>query len=213
MIKVDVLVFNPFQENTYVIYDETNECVVVDPGCLEIREEERLKKHITDKGLKPILVLNTHLHPDHVFGNRFVCETWDVPSKAHADDTFFIDIVQSYAMQFGIKVNENPPAITSSINDGDQITFGKSSLTVIHVPGHSPGGVAFYNQSHGIIITGDALFKGSIGRTDLVQGDYDALISGIREKLLTLPDETVVFPGHGPSSTIGAEKSENPFLV
>lgn len=213
MITVDVLVFNPFQENTYVLYDETGECVIIDPGCLEIREEERLKKHITDKRLKPVFLLNTHLHLDHVFGNRYVCDTWDIPCKAHRDDAFFIDMIKPHALQYGIKVSENPPPVTQFINEGDEITFGNSTLKVIHVPGHSPGGVAFLSDACSFVIAGDVLFRGSIGRSDLVQGDFDVLIAGIRNKLLTLPENTIVYSGHGPSTTIGNEKAENPFLV
>jgi len=212
MMNVDVLVFNPFQENTYIVYDETKECVIIDPGCLEIREEERLKKYITDKALKPVLLLNTHMHPDHVFGNRFVCDTWKVDCLAHQGDEFFVDMIQPYALQFGIHVNENPPAISKYLNEGDVIKFGNSSLRVLHLPGHSPGGVAFVNDEAPFAIVGDVLFRGSIGRTDLIQGDFDQLIAGIRTKLLTLDERTVVYPGHGPASTIGSEKNENPFL-
>lgn len=213
MISIEKFVFNPFQENTYVLYDHTKECVIVDPGCIDANEQQMIVDFIQKNDLRPVMVLNTHLHLDHVFGCKFIIDTYNIPFIAHADDQFFIDITKSYAVQFGIAISENPPGLTKTVDEGDVVKFGESELQIIHVPGHSPGGIVLYNKSQQFAIAGDVLFNGSIGRTDLVQGNHEQLISGIKEKLLTLNDDIIVYPGHGGVTTIGAEKQENPFLV
>jgi hydroxyacylglutathione hydrolase len=212
MIKLEKLTFNPFQENTYLLYDETGECLIIDPGCMDLQEQQRLASTIMAKQLKPVMLIHTHLHLDHVFGSKFVANNWELPVLAHKADEFFIPITKEYALKFGIQVNENPPALTGYLSEGDEVGFGKSSVKVIHVPGHSPGGVCFYAAEEKILVAGDILFAGSVGRTDLAMGDYDALIDNIKAKLLILPDDTVVYPGHGPSTTIGQEKLSNGFL-
>jgi glyoxylase-like metal-dependent hydrolase (beta-lactamase superfamily II) len=212
MIKVDCLVFNPFQENTYILSDETGSCVIVDPGCLEPHEQAHLSQFISERGLTPVMVLNTHLHLDHVFGNAYVVNTYDIPVYAHSGDEFFLEITQAYSRNYGIELKENPPALSGNVEEGKNITFGNSVLQVLHVPGHSPGGVAFYNEEGQFLISGDILFMGSIGRTDLMNGDYHALIEGIQEKIMKLPDGVKVYPGHGPATTIGSERKHNPFL-
>ena len=211
-MKVHTIPLNPWQVNTYILSDESGECVIIDPGCFSDEEKEHLTRFISDNNLKPVRLLHTHLHLDHVFGTRFVSETYGLKPEAHPDDEFFIGITKDYASQFGVTLEENPPALGNYLNEGDEIKFGSSELKVIHIPGHSPGGITFYNSKEGILIAGDVLFKESIGRTDLPGGDYDTLISSIKNKLLTLPEDTVVFPGHGPSTSIGYEKGSNPFL-
>ncbi len=211
-MNIHTLPLNPWQVNTYILSDETNECVIIDPGCFSEEEQQQLTGFISDNGLKPVRLLHTHLHLDHVFGTRFVSEEYNLKPEAHPDDEFFIGITKEYASLFGVTIDEDPPPLGNYLNDGDEVKFGNSTLTVIHIPGHSPGGVTFYNEKEGILIAGDVLFRDSTGRTDLPGGDYDTLISNIKNKLLTLPENTVVYPGHGPSTTIGYEKKNNQFL-
>ncbi|MCU4177750.1 MBL fold metallo-hydrolase [Carboxylicivirga sp. N1Y90] len=213
MIKVDVLPINQWQENTYILSDESKECVVIDPGCLSAEENKHVSDFIAANELKPVRLLQTHCHLDHVFGTRYIHETYNLKLEAHQGDEFFLEQMQSYAMQFGVQMEENPPAIDIYLNEGDTIKFGNSELKVIHVPGHSPGGVVFYSEADKIAIVGDALFRQSIGRTDLPGGDHEALITNLKEKILCLDDDVVVYPGHGPSSTVGFERMNNPFLT
>lgn len=213
MIQIEKLTLNPFQENTYLIFDETGECLIVDPGCLDLHEQQRLVATVTARQLKPVKLVHTHLHLDHVFGSRFVANHWDIPVLAHRDDEFLIAITKDYSSQFGIKLNENPPALTGYLNDGDAVAFGHSSVSVLHVPGHSPGSVCFYAHDEKSVVVGDVLFHGSIGRTDLAMGDYDTLINSIHDKLMVLPDDVTVYPGHGPSTTIGFERKNNGYLA
>jgi len=211
-MKVHTLPLNPWQVNTYILSDETGECVIIDPGCFSEEEQKQLTDFITENNLKPVRLLHTHLHLDHVFGTRFVYEKYDLKPEAHPDDEFLIGITKDYASQFGVTMEENPPELGNYLNEGDEVNFGNSSLKIIHIPGHSPGGITFYNENENILIAGDVLFRESIGRTDLPGGDYDTLISSIKTKLLTLPGETVVYPGHGPATSIEYEKTSNPFL-
>lgn len=213
MIKVDVLPINPWQENTYILSDETNECVIIDPGCLSKEERESVADFISNNGYKPVRLLQTHMHLDHVFGSKFIADTYNLKLEAHLADEFFGPQTVEYSKQFGIEADENPPAIANYLNHGDTLTFGNSSLEVIHVPGHSPGGVVFYNAEDKIAIVGDVLFRESIGRADLPGGDFDTLISNIKSKLLVFDDDVKVYPGHGPSTTIGHERVSNPFLT
>ncbi len=211
-MNIYTLPLNQWQVNTYILSDETGECVIIDPGCFSEEEQKQLTDFITEKKLKPVRLLHTHLHLDHVFGTRFVAEKYNLKPEAHPGDEFFIDITKDYALQFGVTLDENPPQLGNYLNDGDEVKFGNTVLKVIHIPGHSPGGITFYNEDDRIMIAGDVLFRDSIGRTDLPGGDYDTLIDNIKNKLLALPDDTVVYPGHGPSTTIGYEKDSNPFL-
>ncbi len=211
-MKVDVIPQNPWQVNTIILSDETNECVIIDPGCFNEEEEQQIREFISTNKLKPVRLLHTHLHLDHVFGTRYIADTYGLKPEAHPDDEFLIDITKDYATQFGVTIEQNPPALGNYLNDDDEIAFGNSKLKIIHVPGHSPGGIAFYNENNKTVIAGDVLFKDSIGRSDLPGGDYDTLISNIKSKLLILPEDTIVYPGHGSSTTIGYEKETNPFL-
>ncbi len=212
MIKVDVLPINPWQENTYILSDETGECVIIDPGCLSAEEKQQVADFITSNKYKPVRLLQTHLHLDHVFGSAFIAETYNLGLEAHEGDKFLIDQTVSYAQQFGMEVDKNPPPISNYLNEGDKVSFGQSELEVFHVPGHSPGGIVFYSEVDKIAIVGDAIFRESIGRTDLPGGDFDTLINGLKSKILTLDDDVELYPGHGPSSKVGHERLNNPFL-
>lgn len=212
MLQIHTLVFSPFQENTYLMFDETNECAIVDPGMLTVAEEEKLMQTIDQLGLTPVLVLQTHLHIDHVFGSRFVFEKYGLMPRAHVDDAFLLNRIQDYARQYGIDKMKNPPELGSALTENDEVTFGHTTLRVIHVPGHSPGGIVFYNAEASVLLAGDVLFRGSIGRSDLPGGNQHELIEGIQAKLMVLPDEVQVYPGHGPATTIGYERANNPFL-
>jgi len=212
MINVDVIPINPWQENTYILSDESGECVIIDPGCLSPEECQLVSDFISNKGYKPVRLLQTHMHLDHVFGSKYIAEKYNLKLEAHIADEFFIDQTVTYAAQFGVQVEANPPAIGNYLNAGDTVSFGKSELSVIHVPGHSPGGIVFYSKADDIAIVGDVLFYESVGRSDLPGGDADTLIASIKSQLLVLNDEVKVYPGHGPSSTIGHERANNPFL-
>lgn len=212
MIKVDTLPINMWQENIYFLSDETNECVIVDPGCLTPEERKSVVDFIDSKGLKPVRLVQTHLHLDHVFGSAFIAQTYNLGMEAHKGDEFLIDHTIDYARQFGVELDKNPPAISTYLNDGDVITFGNSELEVLHVPGHSPGGVVFYAKEDGIAMVGDSIFMGSIGRTDLPGGDFDTLINSLKTKVLSLDDEVQLYPGHGPSTSVGRERVSNPFF-
>lgn len=211
MIKIQTFVFNPVQVNTYVLWDETGECAIVDAGCYTEKEFSRLDNFISSNQLKPVRLINTHGHFDHLFGVERCRKTYGLTWEAHPADADWIGEVQARAAMLGIPADA--VALPETIlNQGDNIVFGTSLLRVIHVPGHSPGSVCFYEAASGILISGDVLFKGSIGRTDLAGGDFNTLISGITENLLILPNNTIVYPGHGPATTIGDEKARNPYL-
>jgi glyoxylase-like metal-dependent hydrolase (beta-lactamase superfamily II) len=212
MIHLHQFIFNDFQENTYVIWDETNECVIIDAGCYYENERNDLKKFIEGKNLKPVLLLNTHCHLDHVFGNKWVKETFQIPYYAHTDDLFLLHGMMTTARLYGFQIDLSPDP-DHSLTEGEEVKFGNSSLKVLHTPGHSPGSVSLYSESNGFVIGGDVLFNGSIGRVDLPGGNYETLMQNITTKLLTLPEETKVYSGHGTVTTIGAEKRMNPFVL
>lgn len=212
MITVENLVFNHWQENTYILHDETGEAVVIDCGCYFKEEGDKLFAFLKEKGLKLVMLLNTHLHIDHVLGNHFVLDEYKLLTQAHADDDFLLGETMNYAFRLGLEGVEHPPKVGHYLKDGDMVHFGNSQLKVLHVPGHSPGGICFYNEEQEFVIAGDVLFFESIGRTDLPYGDYEQLMGGIKEKLLVLDDHVKVFPGHGPSTSIGHERKHNVFL-
>ena len=213
MLSVKNFVFNPFMENTLVVYDETTlEAAIVDCGCLYETERRELKKFIDDNRLKVKYLLNTHLHLDHQFGNAWAAAEYGVLPRADRNDEKLIDNLPSQAMLFGIPDSVDAQPLGGYIAEGDEITIGSSKLKAIFVPGHSAGSLCFYSASDGILIVGDVLFAGSIGRTDLPGGDFDLLTNGIREKLFTLPLDTKVYPGHGPTTSIDREIHSNPFF-
>jgi glyoxylase-like metal-dependent hydrolase (beta-lactamase superfamily II) len=211
MITIKIFVFNPFQENTFVLFDETKEAIIIDAGCYSLQEEEKLSSFIKENGLKPVHLLVTHCHIDHILGNKFVVENYQIQPQAHKADELLYQNVKAYGMNFGIETGP-VPEIGNFLDEGMQVKFGNSILEIAHIPGHSPGGIVFINKTEGFVIVGDVLFQSSIGRTDLPGGDFNQLTSGIKSKLFTQDDKMVVYPGHGPSTTIGEEKRTNPFF-
>lgn len=214
-MQVAIFQFALFGINTYLVFDpDTKDCAVIDPGMSSREEEEALENFIAEKGLRLTQIINTHLHIDHVAGIPYLKEKYsDAPILAHEGDKFLGENIQRQASEFGLNMAIDEIEISDYIKAGDKIKIGNGELEVLEVPGHSKGSVALYDPKGGFIITGDALFKGSIGRTDLPGGNYRELINSIENKLLTLPDNTLILPGHGPSSTISEEKRSNPFLV
>ena len=211
-MTIKTFTFNPFQENTYLVFDETNEAVVIDAGCLQAGEKQVLTRFIEDNKLTLKRVLNTHLHLDHQFGNKFLFDTYGIAPEACIEDEFLLENVVAQARSYGFPVTEEAQPLGAYMIENQEITFGNSSLKAIHAPGHSPGSMVLYSEKDGVMFAGDVLFQGSIGRTDLPKGDYASLILAITKKLLILPDSTVVYCGHGPSTTIGYEKKNNPYL-
>ncbi len=211
MLKVKSFVFSPIQENTYLLYNEFNACAIIDPGCYFPEEQDELKSFITQSGLKPLMLLNTHCHLDHVFGNKFVAEAFGLRLQIHEKEKAMLDLAPASGLMYNMPF-DNYTGELSFLKEGDKIKLGEDELQVIEAPGHSPGHVCFYCAGQNFIISGDVLFNRSIGRTDLPGGDHESLLINIREKLFVLPDETVVYSGHGPATTIGEEKRENPFL-
>jgi hydroxyacylglutathione hydrolase len=212
MLKIQAFVFNPFQENTFVLYDETKECVIVDPGCSDENERDVLKDFIEKNDLRVKLLLNTHCHVDHVLGNKFVKDTYKVNLLIHRLEEPILKAVEVYAPAYGFHDYQHLPA-DAFLEDGDLVVCGNHTFQVLFVPGHAPGHVAFYNEENEVVIGGDVLFYNSIGRTDLPGGNHAELIRSIHTKLFTLPDEVKVYPGHGPETTIGYEKKTNPFCA
>lgn len=212
MIEVKSFTFNPFLENTYVLYDATGECIIIDPGCYERFEEEQLVRFIEDNNLTPVRLLNTHCHIDHVFGNAFVKNKYGLDLEIHEKDEETLRAVKAYAPAYGFQ-NFQESSADKFMDEGDKIKFGHSSLDVMFVPGHAPGHVALYNNDLKICVGGDVLFRESIGRTDLPGGNYDTLIDSIKSKMYKLADDTIVYNGHGVSTTIGHEKLHNPFCA
>jgi len=211
-MKIRAFEFNPVAENTYVVYDDTNECVIIDAGCYYPDENYELLNFILNNELKVKHLLNTHLHFDHILGNAFVYSQFDVKPKANKADEFLMEAMPVQLRMYGFPEAEPAPEIQLYLNENDVIEFGHQKFKVLEVPGHSPGSIAFYNEMEGCVFTGDALFRGSIGRTDLAGGNYEQLLDSIRTKLFTLPRGTVVYPGHGPKTTIAEEMANNPFF-
>jgi len=212
MIQIKKFTFNPVQENTFILFDETGECVLIDPGCYFENERQELDNFITRKQLKPVRLINTHCHFDHIMGITHCRAKYHLNFEIHANEAPLVEDAVAHGDLFGIPVEPiDPPELF--FKEGDQITFGNSFLEVIEAPGHSPGGVVFYNQEQKILFAGDVLFYGSIGRTDLPGGSFDQLTNNIKTKLFILPEETIVYSGHGPETSIGFEKKNNPFLT
>jgi hydroxyacylglutathione hydrolase len=208
---IKTFTFNDFSENTYILYDETHECVIIDPGCNSPREQEELTDFISNANLKPMHLINTHCHIDHILGNQFVSEKYQLKLTSHKKEQAVLDVGQTTAMMYHIPYTKSPD-IAIFIDEGDHVKFGKSELQVLFTPGHSPASVSLYCKESNILVAGDVLFQGSIGRTDLPGGNFETLTRVIRAKFFTLPDETVVYPGHGGDTTIGIEKRTNPFF-
>jgi len=212
MLQIKSFVFNPLQENTYVLFDETGECVIIDPGCYTEAERQELTSFITSRGLTVRLLLNTHCHVDHVLGNRFVKERYNVLLHIHPLDEATLKAVEIYAPHYGFYQYQGTTA-DQFLQEETDILFGRTALRVLFVPGHAPGHVAFYAAREKIAVSGDVLFYNSVGRTDLPGGNFETLLHSIHRQLFTLPDDVTVYPGHGPETSIGFEKRTNPFCA
>jgi hydroxyacylglutathione hydrolase len=211
MASIQIFTNNPYQENTYLLYDETGECAIIDPGMYTAAEQNVVVKFIIDNQLKPTLLLNTHCHIDHVLGNKFVFDQYGLKPQFHAGEQMVLDYVPVWAQQTGIRY-ELSPLPDSYLPESGTITFGNTTLQLIFAPGHSPAHLCFYSATNDMLIGGDVLFRGSIGRTDLPGGNHAQLLNNIQTQLFTLPPQTTVYPGHGPATTVSYEKDTNPFF-
>ena len=211
MLTIRTFTFNPYQENTYLLYNEAGNALIIDPGMYGEKEQVEFLTFINLHNLTPQLLLNTHCHIDHVLGNYFIHEKFDLLPQFHEGELSTLVAVQNYAPQMGFRYDISPIGEVF-LKDGDKIQIDNDELEVILAPGHSPAHICFYSVSQKFLIGGDVLFRNSIGRTDLPGGDHQQLLDNIKERLYTLPDDTVVYPGHGPSTTIGFEKNSNPFI-
>lgn len=211
MIKVKVFTFSPIQENTYVLYNEDKKAIIIDPGCYFPAEKEQLHQFIQTNELEVVKLLNTHCHLDHVFGNKWVYETFRTPLHIHPDEEAMLKMAPLSGEKWGLPF-ENYNGPLQFLHSGDTVFLGNDALKVIFAPGHSPASICFYSESQSFLIGGDVLFRESIGRTDLPGGNHERLLQSIRENLFTLPEEVKVYPGHGLTTTIGYEKRNNPFL-
>jgi glyoxylase-like metal-dependent hydrolase (beta-lactamase superfamily II) len=211
MLSVKTFIFNPVLENSYVLYNEKGQCCIIDPGCYFPEEREELKSFIEKSGLKPVLLLNTHCHLDHVFGNRFVYETWMLKLHIHQKEKPILEFAPQSGVMWQLPF-DNYTGPLEWLKPGETIQVGTDELEIRFTPGHSPGSVSFYHQPGGYIIGGDVLFNSSIGRTDLPGSNYNTLINSIQTEFFTLPDDTKVFSGHGSATTIGFEKMNNPYV-
>ncbi len=211
MIKIKIFAFNPFDVNTYILTDENNECIIIDAGNCDYAENKELADYLTSNQLKPLRLICTHCHIDHILGNRFLFNEFGLLPECHTAEQMNLSSADSVSGIFGVPP-PNSPKPEKWLNENDIISFGNSELKVLFTPGHSPGHITLYSESDKFIICGDVLFDGSIGRTDLPGGNYRQLIESINSKLFVLPDEVVVYPGHFKCTTIGKEKRSNPFM-
>lgn len=212
MLQVRKFTFNPFMENTFVVYDETKECVIIDPGCVEKDEENQLTEFIDGAGLTVKSLINTHCHIDHILGNAFVKRKYNVLLSIHPLEVPVLKAVKTYASNYGFfQYQDSSP--DAFLNEGDKVTVGNQVLYVLFVPGHSPGHIALYHAESKTLLGGDVLFENSIGRTDLPGGNFETLIESIHQKFFTLPDDVTVYCGHGSETSIGFEKRTNPFCA
>jgi len=212
MLSVKTFTFNPVQENTYVLYNEAGQCCIIDPGCYFQQERDELKNFIEERGLQPLLLLNTHCHLDHVFGNKWIHETFGLLLHIHQKEKQVLDFAPASGLMWNMPF-DNYNAELEYIKEGEEILLDDDRLKILFAPGHSPGHVCFYCKEQDFVIGGDVLFRQSIGRTDLPGGSHETLIQSIKTQLFSLPDETIVYSGHGPATTIGYEKKHNPFLA
>ncbi len=212
MIHINTLVFNSFAVNTFVISDSNGNCVIIDPGCEDDYEQKRLAAFIDQKKLKPLALINTHFHVDHILGNLFVSQKYGIKPTGHKGSKIFWETAKEFGTVFNLQVHEIvKPEIF--VEDGDVLNYGDIQLEVRYTPGHADGSICLVSHEGRFVVAGDVLFNGSIGRTDLPTGDFDVLMESIRQKLFTLPDDYTVYPGHGPETSIGYEKITNPFLI
>lgn len=212
MITIHSFIFSPFSENTYLLFDETRECIIIDPGCYEQPEKLELLDFISKEKLKPVKLLNTHCHIDHIFGNKFVSETFGLKLEAHKEELFNLKHSVQVSQMYGLGKYEESPLPSVFLSEEDVVEFGNSKLEILLVPGHAPGHIAFVSKEQKFIISGDVLFYGSIGRTDFPGCSHEDLIKSIKTKLFSLGDDFKVFSGHGPATNTGFERKNNPFL-
>lgn len=212
MTHVQTFEFNPFAENTYLVWDDSGECAIFDPGCYTLEERDTLRQFIQEKNLRPVRLINTHCHLDHVFGNPFVVKTWGIGLEIHEGEWPVLERFEQVCQMYGVPFEGQQPIPTNFIEAGETLSFGNTKLKVLFTPGHSPASISFYCEEEGFVLAGDVLFLESIGRTDLPGGNFDTLIQSIRTQIFTLPDETLVYPGHGPATTVRHEQEYNPFL-
>ncbi len=212
MINIHRFTFNPFQENTYLLTNEKKQCFIIDPGMYGAEETASFINYIEKEHLQPLAVINTHAHIDHIFGLNAVIEQFNIPFGLHEKDLPVLENAATAAMMFGFEMPQNPPQPDFTISENEPIKMGSDEIEVRFTPGHSPGSVIFYYAAGGFAIGGDVLFAGSVGRTDLPGGSFPLLHESITTQLFTLPGNTVIYPGHGPSTTIKEEKESNPFL-
>lgn len=213
MLDIKTFQFNLLQENTYIVSDETRQCVVIDCGAFFDNEREAIVAYLHDQHLKPVHLLCTHGHLDHCFGNDTISEAFGLLPEVHADDEFLAtDLAKQATDLLNVSYNRPTPPIGRFFSGGDTIAFGTHELRVLHTPGHTPGGVSFYCEAEKVVFTGDTLFRMSVGRTDLERGSWQRLLHSLRDVLALLPPDTVVYCGHGPNTTIGDECSANPYL-
>jgi len=211
MLYVKVFLFNPLQENTYLLYNEKKECIIVDPGCYYEDEKETVAAWIESESLLPVQLVNTHCHLDHIFGNRFIAEKYKLELYFHPLEKKMFDLAPSSGLMWNLPFDNYTGPIVF-IDPSQPLRLGDDLLSILFVPGHSPGSLAFYSENQGFIISGDTLFSGSIGRSDLPGGNAKQLEESIRNVLYVLPDNTRILPGHGPETTIGVEKRTNPYV-
>lgn len=211
MLKIKSFEFSPIQENTYILYNEFNECIIIDPGCYFDAEKDELVAFITNNHLAPKMLVNTHCHLDHVFGNKLISEKYNLTLQLHENEKAVLAFAPASGLMYDMAF-DNYTGDFILLNEGDFIKLGDDELKVLLTPGHSPGSLSFYAEKDKFVISGDALFKNSVGRSDLPGGNHAQLIRGIKENLLSLPEDTVVYSGHGPQTTIGEEKLNNPYL-
>ena len=211
MLNVKIFSFNPLQENTYILFNKEKQCIIVDPGCYTVPEQDKLSGFIQENGLKPVMLVNTHCHLDHVFGNKFIAEKYDLELFIHPGEKVVLDYAPTSGLMWNLAF-DNYTGILHDLVPGEFISLGDEQLEILFTPGHSPASVSFYSKTSGFVIAGDVLFRESVGRTDLPGGSPDVLMKSIREQLYVLPDETIVYSGHGMPTTIGHEKKHNPYV-
>ena len=212
-MKIKSFTFNIFEENTFIVYDQTKKCIIIDPGCYTKEEQQTLKDFINKEKLKPIKLINTHCHIDHILGNKFVCDEWNIDLFIHKKDLPLLENSKKISQKYGFENYIESPYPNFFLSEGDKLSFGNSYFEIIFAPGHAPGHICLYSKENSTLFGGDVLFNLSIGRTDLPGGDYETLIKSITHKILILPDQTQIFCGHGPSTSIEYEKKYNPFLI
>ena len=211
-MEIKTFTFNQFLENTIIVSDSTNECIIIDPGCYNDEEKKILENYITKNNLNPVKLINTHCHIDHILGNNFVSRNWGIDLEINEKDLDLLNNADQIAKIYGFTNYERSPMPKKFINEDDIINFGISELKVIFTPGHAPGHISLYSEKDNLIISGDVIFQNSIGRTDLPGGDFNTLINSIKNKILSLDDNVIIYCGHGPNTTVGNERRQNPFL-